>query len=97
MRKDFQEKTSVSVENKHYMANKKWRLSHPSMRYAQTKRNRHKTINALNSYKKWTSEDENIIMTSRLTDTEISKLINRSVQAIQGKRHKLMKLMEVNN
>lgn len=95
MRKDFQEKVVVRAKN--YDVSRRWRLTHTDKRNASRMRNYHKTINSSNNFNKWTSEDEDIIMNSRLSDFEISKLINRSVQAIQVRRCKLMKLMEVNN
>lgn len=47
-----------------------------------------KTRNAINRCQPWTAEEVDIVMRHEITDHMISKLIGRSVQAIQGKRAK---------
>lgn len=44
---------------------------------------------------KWTTEEEKLLFNCPLTDRELSRIIHHSVQAIQGKRHKLKKEKEV--
>lgn len=47
-----------------------------------------KTANAKNRGKQWTNEEVELVMLHELTDTMISKIIGRSVEAIQIKRCK---------
>lgn len=90
MRKDFQE--VVVSTNKNIESNKRWRLAHPEKRNQYRKKNYHKTLNLVTSEKtRWTQEEINIIMTSRLSDFEIAKQFNRSAQAIQVKRSRILK------
>ncbi len=42
-------------------------------------------------YSKWTEEMDKIVLEHNITDTEISKLINKSVMAIQVRRCRLKK------
>lgn len=65
---------------------------------AQIYRNRHRKNNyqktregAYNARQEWTVDEMEMILSSSLCDREISKIIGRSVQAIQMKRSKLNK------
>lgn len=52
-------------------------------RNKQRKRYYNKTINAKNQWERWTDEHLQMVLEHKLTDTEISKKIGRSVSAIQ--------------
>lgn len=61
-----------------------------------SKRNRKKNYdktnkNGVNRHARWDKESIKIIMLHDIHDREISKIIGRTVRAIQGKRCKLMK------
>ena len=60
------------------------------MRYYQ------KTQGAINSGQRWSDEETELVMKHEMTDTEISKAIGRSVQAIQLRRYNQMKKEKVN-
>ena len=51
-----------------------------------------KTANAVNHRKRWSDEEIEIILKHEETDTCISKILGRSVKAIQVKRSKLINL-----
>ena len=75
-----------------YPANKTWRLNHPDRRSKQRKRYyRQFQQDGQRQYRKWTVEDSDFILTSHLCDRSLHELLNRSVQAIQMKRHRLLK------
>lgn len=44
---------------------------------------------ARNSYKKWTQEEDRIVLEHTIPDREISKLLGRSMKAIIQRRHNL--------
>lgn len=60
----------------------KWRSS----KNRQRKRYYKKTQNANNSGRRWSSEEIKIVLEHKMSDSEISKLIGRSVGAIQSRR-----------
>ena len=70
------------LKKQNYKDLNKWRQS----KNRQRKRYYKKTQNAKNSGRPWSLEEIKIVMEHDMTDTEISKLIGRSVAAIQGKR-----------
>jgi hypothetical protein len=78
-----------------YSANKKWRTTHPKVRDAEKRRYYRKSAWAPNRYRRWTWEEIQLILYSRLTDSKLSKKLGRSVGSIQIKRSKYNK--EVNN
>lgn len=69
-----------------------WRLQHPQKRNEWRKRNYSKTQNAKNNYKRWSPDEEELIINSNLTDFELSQQIGRSVQSIQVRRCKLLNI-----
>lgn len=93
MRKEFQENkvsTAKGIE-----AKRKYRKTHRAKVHELSKRNfALGRKNATKSGKAWTQEEENIIMTSMLTDREIAAQINRSVQAIQVRRSRIRQRQE---
>ena len=56
-----------------------------------------KTTNAQNSHQPWTVREIEIVMAHEMPDMEISKLIGRSVKAIQSARNKYKKEEYGNN
>jgi len=70
---------------------KEWRKKNPQKWAAMKKKNYSKSRkNAINGNRLWKAEDVALITAEdRPTDAELSKLIGRSVQAIQVKRAKL--------
>ena len=42
------------------------------------------------SKRPWTEEETRIVMEHRITDTEIAKLLRRSLSAVQCRRHKVL-------
>lgn len=44
--------------------------------------------------RRWTYDEDEIVLAHEMTDTEISSLIKRSVQSIQGRRHILNKIKD---
>lgn len=69
-----------------------WRLQHPQKRNEWRKRNYSKTQNAKNGYKRWSPDEEELVVNSNLTDFELAQQIGRSVQSIQVKRCKLVNI-----
>ena len=69
-----------------------WRLQHPQKRNEWRKRNYSKTQNAKNSYKRWSQDEEELIVNSNLTDFELSQQMGRSVQSIQVRRCRLINI-----
>jgi hypothetical protein len=45
----------------------------------------------INNYKRYSSQECNIIMCKKVSDVEISKRLSRTLQAIESKRYKLNK------
>ena len=74
---------------KGYEYNKIWRQKHPELRYSSKKRYYQKTVNSPNSGNRWTYEEIVLISNSELPDSELSKLLGRSVGSIQHKRFKV--------
>lgn len=60
-------------------------------RNAQRKRYYGKTNNKYPS-RSWTEDEDELVLAHSMTDTELSKAIERSVQAIQVRRCKLKKI-----
>jgi len=74
-----------------YQLNKEWRKRHPEIRHAGKKRYYQKTQRAPNEYKRFEETDEDSITAHNIFDSELSKLIGRSIASIQCKRCKLLK------
>lgn len=88
MRREFQE---IKISNaKDIESKRKYRKTHRAKVHELSKRNFVLGRKyATKSGKAWTQEEENFIMTSKLTDREIAAKINRSVQAIQVRRSRI--------
>ena len=56
----------------------------------QQKRYYHKTQDAPNKRKYWTDEETELVMKHEISDTELSKMLGRSVKAIQRRRHRFL-------
>lgn len=74
-----------------YNSNKNWRKNNPDQWYNQKNRyyRKHQKLNA--SKKIYTDDEIKLIMTHDICDVELSKILNRSVMAIQVKRSKINK------
>lgn len=75
---------------KGYKYNKKWRDNHRDA-YNKGKLDYHAKTRqeAKNEYQLWSQEEDRQVLEHKLSDRELGKKIGRSVQAIQGRRHKL--------
>ena len=51
-------------------------------------------LGGVRKYDLWTKEEEHLVMTSRKTDKEIAKLIGRTINSVQKKRHRIIKEKE---
>lgn len=69
------------------------RRRYPKVLYEQKKRYYEKTqyLSGISQRRKWTAEEEEMIMRHEMTDHEMAIILKRSVRAIQGKRYKLKK------
>lgn len=75
-----------------YKYNKTWRKNNPEKWAASQQRYYSRSIkNACNSYQFWTNKDIDIILAKEHCDSVLSKIIGRSVKAIQTKRSNLLK------
>lgn len=81
------------MNKSHYQSNKEWRHRNPAIRHAGKKRYYQKTQNATNDSKRYDTADEELVFNHDISDSELSDLIGRSVQSIQGKRHNILKKM----
>ena len=75
-----------------YLANKRYRKSHPDYRNAERKKNYGTTGGPEknpNHREEWTLREMHILRTWLSTDRALHLFIGRSVQAIQCMRHKL--------
>lgn len=75
----------------HMKANKKWRLLHPDKWLAEKQRYREKNGNMgdKNSGKRWSEDDDDLVMRHSIPDRELAVKIHRSIQAIQIRRSRL--------
>ena len=69
-----------------YEINKDWRHSHPEKWREGVRRYYRKSQDAPNRKERWSKEDIKLVMEHKMPDSELSKLIGRSVQAIQVQR-----------
>lgn len=79
---------------KHREENYRWRRKNRDIYQKQKNRYYRKTAYAINHHKRWEPEEDSIVLKkwpfpSDLTDHKISKIIGRSVNSIQNRRHKL--------
>lgn len=74
---------------------KKWALENKERDIAAKKNYKKKVANAINNGKRmydyWSQYEKDLIVTSKLSDLELAKELNRSVGAIQVKRNRLLK------
>ena len=74
-----------------------WVKNYPDKEKARQMRNKHrkanydKTAYAPNGWKKWTPQEDEIVLQHRFCDRQLSCLLKRSVAAIQKRRSKLKK------
>lgn len=80
-----------------YKYNKIWRKNNPEKWAAIKQRYYSRSIkNAHNSYQPWSNQDINIILVKEHCDSVLSKIIGRSIKAIQVKRSNLLKEEVIN-
>ncbi len=72
-----------------YETNKKWRKKYPSKWHKGKLRYYQKSQGKQNSWKRWTYEEEKMVMDHSMTDTQLSDKLGKSVMAIQIKRGRL--------
>ena len=74
-----------------YKYNKNWRLKHPEKRNDQKAVYFSKTTytGSFNRRNPIRQEEDNLILEHSIPDTELHKIIGRSVRAIQARRHRL--------
>ena len=76
--------------NKNTEYNKRWRKKNPAKRNAARKRYYAKSQNAPNHKQRYTEDEVEMILKHEMPDSELAKRIGRSIQAIQGKRNKMI-------
>ena len=74
-----------------YKHNKKWRLSHTKRRNEGRKKYYSQFREIKRRYRRWGIVDSDLIIMSMMSDRALHIILNRSVQAIQIKRYRLMK------
>lgn len=74
-----------------YKDMEKWRKA------CNRQRKRYYAKTALYPPRKWTADEESMILDSKLSDHQLSPILHRSVEAIQLKRCKLRKLLEASD
>ena len=88
-------RTKLSEKEKKHrnvICTRNWKRRHPEETNEQKKRYYSKSLgNAVNRRRGWTSKEIEEILTSPLSDNELSIKLGRSVQAIQVKRAKCKK------
>lgn len=77
---------------KAYEYNKVWRQRHPNTRYSGKKRYYTKTQGARNTGNPWTENENKQVLAREVADTELAKMLGRSVSAIQHQRYNLKKI-----
>ena len=83
--------TNPSVES-HRKRRKEFRRTEEGRKQRQAEKKRlygRSRKHAVNSRKLWDKEEERLVLNFKGTDFELSKIIGRSVQAIQAKRMRL--------
>lgn len=71
---------------------KKYRSHHPEKRNKERKENYDRGAQYdYNSHKKYSKQEEELILKSKKTDRELAKVMSRSVKAIQAKRARMKK------
>ncbi len=73
-----------------YAANKRWRKKNPE-KWLEWKNRYYNqfTVGAIHSNKRWTHEEEQLVLNHEISDRTISSKISRTVGAIQVKRSEL--------
>ena len=74
-----------------YKHNKKWRLLHTEYRNKERKKYYAQFREIKRRYRRWSTVDSDLIIMSMMSDRALHILLDRSVQAIQIKRYRLMK------
>ena len=77
------------VRQEPYKYHKKWRLVHTAQRNAERKRYYKKFQNAKDGGKRWEQWEIKMILAKEHNDRTLSKILSRSIQAIQVKRSRI--------
>ncbi len=72
-----------------YEANKRWRATHPEVRYTGKKRYYAQTQGARNTKKRWTESEDKQVLERVVTDRVLAARLGRSIQAVQARRNKI--------
>ncbi len=72
-----------------YEANRKWRAGNPEARQAQNDRRYEKTMTG--ERRRWTPEEDLMILSTEVSDMALAKLLKRGERAIHVRRSKLKK------
>ena len=70
-----------------YPANRRWRLRHPKLRQAANARNYSR--GSTGRRRPWTDDEDRQVLAREVSDRELSFVLDRSVRAIQHRRHRL--------
>lgn len=71
-----------------YKNNKKWRKKHPKSFQRQKRRYYRQTAFAPNGWEEWSTSETKLAVAHIVPDKELSKILGRSVGAIQMRRHR---------
>lgn len=74
-----------------YKHNKKWRLGHTKKRNASRMRYYHRHSEAYCKGIRWDKRDDIMILNPRFSDVVLHAVLGRSIQAVQGRRCRLLK------
>lgn len=78
-----------SVRRKKWSLENKYRENQSKLAYK--KRIKEEINGGVRDYSIWTKSEEELIMTSKLSDTELARQMNRTPGSIQVKRNRLLK------
>lgn len=78
-----------SVRRKKWSLENKYRENQSKLAYK--KRIKEEINGGVRDYNIWTKSEEELIMTSKLSDTELARQMNRTPGSIQVKRNRLLK------
>lgn len=99
LKKEKKNKHSNTREYKHdyYIKHKEkiinktrnWIKNNQEKSYEYEKKYYNKTTNAKNRYSRWSKEEDNLVIKHNIPDRELSKILGRSMKAINVRRAKL--------
>ena len=85
------------IKHKEKIINKtrNWIKNNQEKSYEYEKKYYNKTTNAKNRYLKWSKEEDNLVIKHNIPDRELSKILGRSMKAINVRRAKLKRRKNV--